>query len=354
MKTAAQARDLEADLAFQEQMLEGVSRTFALTIPQLPDGLYQAVANAYLLCRIADTVEDDPGLSAQAKQAHCERFVRVLEGDEPPIRFSDELYPVLDAATPPAERELILNVPRVVRVTRSLDERQQAPMRRCVRIMSRGMAEFQASASLRGLADQQEMDRYCYHVAGVVGEMLTELFCFHVPELTQKRSQLLSMAVSFGQGLQMTNILKDVWEDHGRGACWLPRDVFARYGFDLAGVAPGCHEAGFLRGYAQLVAVARSHLAQALEFTLTVPAQETGIRRFCLWALGMAVLTLRRIYRHPGFESGGDVKISRRQVRCVIALTNMAVRSDAVLRALFALGTRDLPRVSTLHQAVST
>ncbi|MBT3813276.1 MAG: phytoene synthase, partial [Gammaproteobacteria bacterium] len=31
---------------FQAILLEGVSRTFALTIPQLPEGLYSAVANA--------------------------------------------------------------------------------------------------------------------------------------------------------------------------------------------------------------------------------------------------------------------------------------------------------------------
>ena len=35
----------------------------------------------------------------------------------------------------------------------------------------------------------------------------------------------------------MTNILKDVWEDRSRGACWLPQDVFTRHGVDLADIA---------------------------------------------------------------------------------------------------------------------
>ena len=39
--------------------------------------------------------------------------------------------------------------------------------------------------------------------------------------------------MSFGQGLQMTNILKDVWDDWRRGACWLPQDIFLDAGFDL-------------------------------------------------------------------------------------------------------------------------
>ncbi|HTT38021.1 MAG TPA: squalene/phytoene synthase family protein, partial [Burkholderiales bacterium] len=43
------------DDEFQARMLAGVSRTFALTIPQLPQELARVVTNAYLLCRIVDT-----------------------------------------------------------------------------------------------------------------------------------------------------------------------------------------------------------------------------------------------------------------------------------------------------------
>ena len=52
----------EADLAFQADMLQGVSRTFALTIPELPRPLDIIVGNAYLWCRVADTIEDEAGV----------------------------------------------------------------------------------------------------------------------------------------------------------------------------------------------------------------------------------------------------------------------------------------------------
>ena len=39
----------------------------------------------------------------------------------------------------------------------------------------------------------------------------------------QQRAELHDLGVSFAQGLQMTNILKDVWEDRARGACWRAR-----------------------------------------------------------------------------------------------------------------------------------
>ncbi|MGH8477950.1 MAG: phytoene synthase, partial [Methylococcales bacterium] len=45
-----------SDLDMQSELLQGVSRTFALTIPRLPKELYAVIANAYLLCRIIDTI----------------------------------------------------------------------------------------------------------------------------------------------------------------------------------------------------------------------------------------------------------------------------------------------------------
>jgi farnesyl-diphosphate farnesyltransferase len=346
-------RSRDSDIEFQARVLGLVSRTFALTIPTLPAGLHEVVANAYLLCRIADTIEDDPEMAPADKREFSDQFVRVLEGELAPMRFSDELYRRLSPGMPAAERELVLNTPRVVRITHRFEERQQAPMRRCVRIMSRGMARFQEQASPLGLADRGALDSYCYHVAGVVGEMLTELFCVHDDAIARQRQRLLGLAVSFGQGLQMTNILKDVWEDLARGACWLPRDVFRAHGFDLADLAPGTRDHGFLAGYAVLVAVARGHLANALDYTLAVPAEQVGIRRFCLWALGMAVLTLRRIHASPGFRSGAQVKISRRAVRATARVTDLCVRRDRVLRFMFEAMTRGLPAATPRGHALS-
>ena len=56
-----------SDLAYQAGMLQCVSRTFALTIPQLPGALRDVVGNAYLLCRIADTIEDEPNTATVAQ-----------------------------------------------------------------------------------------------------------------------------------------------------------------------------------------------------------------------------------------------------------------------------------------------
>ncbi len=336
---------LESDLAYQAEILQGVSRTFALTIPQLPSPLSDAVGNAYLLCRIADTIEDEAALSAGQKREFSEGWIGVVEGSRDAQDFAAALGGLLTGSTTEAERDLVANIPRVMRITNSFSATQQQAMQRCVRIMAHGMAEFQDGAGLEGLNDLKHLDRYCYYVAGVVGEMLTELFCDYSTEISARHDELFALSSSYGQGLQMTNILKDIWEDRNRGACWLPRSVFLAAGFDLRSLSPGQTDPGFVEGLNRLIAIAGQHLANALRYILLIPAHETGIRRFCLWSLGMAVLTLRRTYITPAFGSGQEVKISRRAVKTVVVTTSALARFDAALKLLFVGLGRGLPRV---------
>ena len=335
-----------SDIACQNEILRGVARTFALTIAQLPEALRDTVGNAYLLCRIADTIEDEPALSVADKRAFSEHFIEVVAGERDPAPFARELGARLSASTTAEERNLVANTPRVIGITRCAAPARQEALVRCVEIMSRGMVEFQRDAGADGLKDVAEMNRYCYHVAGVVGETLTALFCDYSDEIATRREDLFRLSVSFGQGLQMINILKDVWEDRGRGVCWLPRDVFEAAGFDLRSLSPGTSDPGFVEGLRQLVAIAHHHLANALRFITIIPAHETAIRRSCLWPLGIAVLTLRRIHRTPAFRSGGDVKVSRRSVWAVAVVTSVLARSDTALRLLFKLSSYGLPRTT--------
>ncbi|HEY6451023.1 MAG TPA: phytoene/squalene synthase family protein [Steroidobacteraceae bacterium] len=332
-----------SDEAFQDRILPHVSRTFALTIPQLPAALRTPVTNAYLLCRIADTIEDEPALSPAATLVLLQRFVAVVCGREDAAPLAKELAPQFSDQTLPAERELARNLDRVVRVTASLDEQQRIAIQRCLEIMSGGMHQFQRIASLRGLPRLSDLDDYCYYVAGVVGQMLTELFCGYSAAIAQQRSALHELAVSFAQGLQMTNILKDIWEDRARGACWLPQEVFTRHGIDLAQLSAVRGDQRFDAGMSELVAVAHAHLRDALAFTFLIPGREAGIRRFCLWAIGLAVLTLGKIHRTPGFTAGTQVKVSHSAVAMTRLLTTVAVGNDWMLTRLFERAASGVP-----------
>ncbi len=331
------------DERLQQYFLKGVSRTFALTIPLLPGQLAFAVSNAYLLCRTIDTIEDEPALPLAAKRRFCERWVRVVAGEEDPDAFAAELLPGLTGATKPMERELIRHSRRIVAITHGLEDTPRRAIERCLATMSEGMIHFQERKRSSGLPRLADLNRYCYVVAGVVGELLTDLFCHFAPHNAENYDKLMALATSFGQGLQMTNILKDAWDDRRRGACWLPRDLFLQEGYDLDNLWDEGNDPGFQAGLKRLIGIAHAHLHNALRYTLLLSPKDKGIRRFCLLALGLAILTIRKINHSHQYFHGEEVKISRRSVRYTYLATRFGAAQDWILKALFRRAGSGVP-----------
>ena len=345
-------RRQKSDEEFQIELLLGVSRTFALTIPQLPENLRNVVANAYLLCRAVDTIEDEPALSNEQREKFCQWFPRIVDKKSDPILFSKALAPLLSESTILMEHVLIKQIDEVLEITHSFDEPYQQAISRCVHIMSEGMSEFSSLDTSAGLSTLKDMDKYCYVVAGVVGEMLTDLFCLQLPdELGPKRDEMMKLAPSFGQALQMTNILKDVWVDKSRGACWLPRDVFSSYGFDLAELENGQTSEEFQKGMLHLIGITYAHLKKAFEYTLMIPERESGMRKFCLWALLMSVLTIQKIRKNIGDTDSANWKISRPSVKRVMVTTELTVKQNRLLKLFFASVSRGLTTRPTEFKA---
>lgn len=335
--------DVDRARAYQDWILPRVSRTFALTIPRLPGPLRRVVTNAYLLCRIADTIEDESALSIEHKQHFHVFFRETVCGQADARAFARELAPLLLRDALDAERDLVSHTASVVAVTHTFSRRQRAALDRCLDVMSHGMPRYQRKASIHGLSNLAALNRYCYCVAGVVGEMLTSLFCDYSREIERHRERMMHLSPSFGQGLQMVNILKDFWEDYHRGVCWLPRNLFARAGIDLGRIDQDNWQPGFGETYAELIGIAHGHLRDGFEYTLTIPRHERGIRRFCLLALALALQTLQSIHDNPGFKSGGEVKVSRRVVGNTLLVTRVFAGSDRALRTWFGYLGRGLP-----------
>jgi len=337
---------------YQQYILPMVSRTFGLTIPQLPGSLRRVIANAYLLARAADTLEDEKTLDKDRKYYYGEALMEIVAGRGDVDRFAGELALLLSPGTSQAERNLIRNLPLIIHITRTFTTSQQQAIERCIRIMWKGMHCFLDKRSRYGLATRQEMEDYCYYVAGVVGEMLTALFSEYCPAIAAKQEEMRKLSVSFGHALQIVNILKDQWEDRQAGTCWLPRDLFALHGVRLEQLEPGNTTEGYRAALLELVGMAHAHLRNAFRYTLLIPASEPGIRRFCYWAIALAALTLRNITRRPDFTAAAAIKVRRRKVAQLIALTRFTGVSNWVLKQHFRLITTNLPLRETALSAI--
>jgi farnesyl-diphosphate farnesyltransferase len=343
--------DVESAEGFCRAALPEVSRTFALNIPLLPAPLDLAVTAAYLLCRIADTLEDESVASAAERRPLMDEFARLCElpADWPLAaeRFAATAVAALRPAAPAAEVRLVRGTGRVLETVAALPSWVRTHVARCVREMTAGMAlvlervEKQGHSS--GLVDLNETLTYCYFVAGTVGEMLTGLFAGYSPSVAKHLPELESRAAAFGRALQLTNILKDIREDRERGSCWLPRTLMARHGLTADNLLAHDHRAAALELLDELLAVAHREVETSFEYILLLPAEEKGIRLFCLWPLFFAVLTLRELRGNPEVFSGPPVKISRAAVKRVMVFTRALVDRDWALRVAFRTYTAGLP-----------
>jgi len=286
-----------------EDLLEKTSRTFALSIPPLPEPTRGEVTVAYLLFRIADTLEDATLWSRRRKLAELAAFDALLvtpdAGRTGALAASWVQDPPLDHG---GYLDLLGQTPLVVEAWSELSAGARKLVETHTRRTIAGMVGF-VERELDGvlqLSDIDDLRGYCYAVAGIVGEMLTELFLLDRPQLHPVADELRRDAASFGEALQLVNILKDVAGDAGEGRRFLPSDVDP----------------------AEVFRLARADLQVAGRYSnrLHERGAPRGIVEFTLMPVLLAWATLDRVA-----EGGPGAKLTRPEVRAILATMKSAL-----------------------------
>lgn len=267
-----------------EDLLEKTSRTFALSIPVLPEPTRRQVMVAYLLFRIVDTFEDAahwPPESRIEALREFESLLRDYSSDEA-ARLARK-WTAQEVSRESGYRELIAEIPFVLDAFFRLDPEAVSTVRDHVCRSAEGMATFVArgTGGVLALESLKDLRDYCYAVAGIVGEMLSDLFLLKRDILAPIASYLQERAATFGQSLQLVNILKDAAVDVGEGRSFLPKSV----------------------PRSEVFALARRSLRVAGEYTLALQrvGAERGLIEFCALPVELAWATLRKVEeRGPG------------------------------------------------------
>ncbi len=281
-----------------DDLLEKTSRTFALSIPLLPDPTRREVTIAYLLFRIADTFEDAASWSRDQRIEALDGFVCLLSEPRPRrAKASAERW----ADAMPIEHagylELVREMPFVLDGFFGLQPVARDVVRHHTVRTARGMAGFVARTDGDGvlrLADLEDLRGYCYVVAGIVGELCTDLFLLGRPQLQSVAEDLRQHAAHFGEALQLVNILKDSLFDATEGRSYLPPDL----------------------NRATVLALAREDLGLAVAYVraLQTGGAERGVIAFNAIPVLLAYATLDKVE-----AEGPGAKISRPEVFALIA-----------------------------------
>lgn len=327
------------DFRFCEDSLPKVSRTFAINIRILKGDVYRGVLLAYLLCRIADSIEDDHYFPVDFKIQKLHDYSSLFP---PALYYKEQISEFLQSMRFAHETHasvLVNNIVRVFNELVKLPETLVAVISRYVKEMAVGMAEFQGKGLNKKKVffdNQNELDQYCYYVAGTVGLMLTSVFTLDAKKISPEiKKKLEERSVQFGLGLQVTNIAKDFVEDQKRGWCYVPCSFFTEAGIDPLNDFLTEKPDRLLKVEKRIIEHALGYLDEAFRYVMDIPRTFIRYRLFCLWPLFMAVETLAKLYQEHSFLSGGVIKISRDDVQRITRNTSLMVLSNKALRFLY-------------------
>lgn len=320
---------------FCEAILPAVSRTFALGIRVLPGALGQAVLDAYLLCRILDTIEDAPDVDPQMKSALFDDFLASFDDATALTRF---LNRVASIPGEPAHLLLTQNTDLVLQHFSELPERTRDVVKKWVTEMSVGMRKF-VLLYPHGIRIQtvDEYKEYCYYVAGTVGYMLTDLWYEHSSTIGERRYEILrERCRAFAEALQTVNILKDVALDAEKeNAIYIPEELLREHGSAQSTILAPELLMKNRAALSQLIQLAWHDLEEARNYLLLIPRRAVSIRLFCILPLLLAYATLRDLVESTAMlRSGGSVKISRREVKSLFMTGSLLVMSNWAVRRL--------------------
>jgi len=208
------------------------------------------------------------------------------------------------------------------------DDLREAPpdvresIRDGVQRMSAGMKHYssrESSGALK-LIDLTDVNRYCYFVAGVVGELLTRLLISFRPDFRPGLG-LMKDAFHFGLFLQKVNLLKDQRADEREGRFLIPD-----------------------RGV--VLSSLRENAEGALAYLTALPLEEAGYRTFCAWSLFLGAASLSWIEK--SYEADDASKIPRSVTGKLLAAVESMAQDNEALRMGFEEHFPELPELPEL------
>lgn len=223
------ANTLQAAYAECRAIAKREAKNFYYSFVALPEARRNAICAIYAFMRKADDLSDDESISIDERRKNLDAWLADWRSAFAGHATKDPVFiAVCDAM-----------------------ERFQIPLRLLEELVAGVTMDLEAvSGKTDTYANFDELYRYCYLVASVVG-----LVCIRIFGYSDARAE--ELAEKTGIAFQLTNILRDVAEDAERRRVYLPLDGLAAHGVTVeslvtrkAGTAPNANERALLADYA--------------------------------------------------------------------------------------------------------
>ncbi|KAL8895909.1 MAG: hypothetical protein Q9207_007955 [Kuettlingeria erythrocarpa] len=269
--------------------LDKTSRSFSTVIQELHPELLVPIALFYLILRGLDTIEDDMTIPLEKKNTLLREFYKITE---------KEGWSFNGNGPDEKDRELLVQFHYVIEEFRKVKPVYREIINDIARQMGDGMADYctRAAEGRSGVDTVEDFDMYCYYVAGLVGNGLTQLFVesgLANPAL-REREQLQT---SMGLFLQKTNIIRDIKEDWDDKRRFWPREIWSKYVEDFEDLFKPENTEAALNCSSDMVLHSLNHADECLFYLAGL--KEQSVFNFAAIPQAMAIATLALVFRNP-------------------------------------------------------
>jgi farnesyl-diphosphate farnesyltransferase len=300
------------------RILKRVSRSFYLSLTILPRSVRRPVGLAYLFARAADTIADTTLVSPSERLMHLQRFRSLFRQYDGTV-LSSLHAALIGPQGHAAERDLLASLEQCFAAYQACDQADQARIRQLLLTLTHGMVidlttfPREHAGRVVALKTRADLDQYTYYVAGCVGEFWTDMHMAHRPALAFWDAETMKRrGMRLGQGLQLTNILRDLPRDLRLGRCYLPSEDLAHHGLDPGDLLDAAAIETLRPLLQEWIRLTMAHYREGWKYTFAVPRREIQLRLACAWPLLIGMRTLHLIAETPNLlDPDVTVKISR-------------------------------------------
>ncbi len=322
-----------------DSILEGTSRSFYLSLKELPNSIRPQVSLLYMLARTSDTIADSEQGDSGELMLALESYNDFSQGKTANLI---DLSALADLQRNKSEASLLRNVEKIVSKIGEFSDSDQKEIRRCLGIIIGGqildLQRFSSnSGSIIPLDSDQELDDYAYRVAGSVGEFWTRMSLDHIFQLTGEGQEeaLFEKGIRFGKALQMINILRDIPADLSLGRCYIPRSSLDEYGMTPSDLIEPTKMDSFRPLYDRYLDLTDEYLASAIQYIEMLPHWKLRLRAACMFPVIIGKRTVSKLREGNALDPSNRLKIDRSEIKEVIKKVVFSVPSrQASMRIL--------------------
>ena len=309
-----------------DDLLEGTSRSFYLSLKVLPKKVRRQIGLSYLLARLADTIADSKvGENKILIKLLAEYNHKILYGESIDLPDFTELADMQEDK----EEARLLNeafIPvNYLEKSQHLTESDRKKIIGLLDIIISGqildLERFNDPSGNRimSLRNEEELELYTYLVAGSVGEFWTHMSLDHLFKIEENKSEIMfDKAVKFGKALQLINILRDLPEDLQMGRCYIPKEALDKYNLKPKDLLNPENIGTFRPLFNLYLEKASMFLDEAVEWIEMLPKNQYRLRLSCMLPILIGQRTLVLLREDNILDSNNRIKVSRKEIKKIM------------------------------------